>query len=73
VARVRRMLQRHELPIIIGWSFLPFAPTDLICYVCGILRVNFVKFIAGVCLGEGAICGLYIYLGDWALRWLAWR
>jgi uncharacterized membrane protein YdjX (TVP38/TMEM64 family) len=70
VARMRELLQRHELPIIVGWSFFPLAPTDLICYVCGVLRVNFPKFLFGVCLGEGAICAIYIYFGDWALRWL---
>ncbi len=41
VARLTDLLQKHELPIIIGWSFFPLAPTDLICYVCGVLRVNF--------------------------------
>lgn len=70
VARMRGLLQRHELPIIVGWSFFPLAPTDLICYVCGVLRVNFPTFLFGVCLGEGAICAIYIYFGDWALRWL---
>src|SRR5215472_5264773 len=35
--RLTGVLSRHELPIIIGWSFFPLAPTDLICYVCGVL------------------------------------
>ena len=73
IARLTDVLQRYELPVIIGWSFFPLAPTDLICYVCGILRVSFVKCLVGVTIGEGAICGLYIFLGDQALRWLQWR
>jgi uncharacterized membrane protein YdjX (TVP38/TMEM64 family) len=64
------LLQRHELPVIIGWSFFPLAPTDLICYVCGGLRVNFPKFLLGVLIGEGTICAIYIFLGGEALRWL---
>ena len=68
VARLRSRLERHELPIIIGWSFFPLAPTDVICYVCGVLEVNFGKCLLGVCIGESAICGLYIYGGDFLLR-----
>jgi uncharacterized membrane protein YdjX (TVP38/TMEM64 family) len=70
VARLTDVLQKHELPIIIGWSFFPLAPTDLICYVCGVLRVNFLRCLIGVAIGEGTICGIYIFFGDQALRWL---
>lgn len=73
VARITDLLNRYELPIIIGWSLFPLAPTDLICYVCGVLRVRFWKFLIGVTLGEGAICAIYIYGGDHVLRWLGWR
>ncbi|MEO7191547.1 MAG: VTT domain-containing protein [Vicinamibacterales bacterium] len=66
--RVRDLLERHEFPIIVGWSFFPLVPTDLICYLCGILRVNMAKCLLGVALGEGAICGIYIFLGDYLLR-----
>jgi membrane protein YqaA with SNARE-associated domain len=40
VGRMKRTFQKNEMPII-GWSFFPLAPADLICYVCGLLRVNF--------------------------------
>ena len=63
LARLKDIFQRNQLPIIIGWSFFPLAPTDLICYVSGILKVRFPKFITGILLGEGAICGVYIVLG----------
>jgi uncharacterized membrane protein YdjX (TVP38/TMEM64 family) len=68
VAQLRAALQRYELPIIVGWSFFPLVPTDLIVYVCGTLRVDFKKCLLGVCLGEGAICAIYIFLGDYLLR-----
>jgi uncharacterized membrane protein YdjX (TVP38/TMEM64 family) len=73
VARITDLVNRYELPIIIGWSFFPLAPTDLICYVCGVLRVRFWKFLVGVTLGEGAICAVYIYGGDHLLRWIGWK
>jgi uncharacterized membrane protein YdjX (TVP38/TMEM64 family) len=68
IERLRRLLQRHELPIIIGWSWFPLAPTDLICYVCGALRISRVKLVAGVAIGEGTICAIYIFAGDRLLR-----
>jgi uncharacterized membrane protein YdjX (TVP38/TMEM64 family) len=70
VTRLRAVLEKHELPIIIGWSFFPLAPTDLICYLCGVLRINFPKFLLGILLGEGTICAIYIFAGDSALRFL---
>jgi uncharacterized membrane protein YdjX (TVP38/TMEM64 family) len=68
VADVKRVLQRHELPIIIGWSFFPLAPTDVIVYVCGVLRIDLKKCLFGVLIGEGAICAIYIFSGDAILR-----
>ena len=73
IARITDLMNRYELPIIVGWSFFPLAPTDLICYVCGLLRVRFWKFLIGVTIGEGAICAIYIYGGDHILRWLNFR
>lgn len=73
IARLTDLVNRYELPIIIGWSFFPLAPTDLICYVCGVLRVRFWKFLLGVTIGEGAICAIYIYGGDQILRWIGFR
>jgi uncharacterized membrane protein YdjX (TVP38/TMEM64 family) len=71
--RVKAMLSKNQMSIVIAWSFFPLAPTDLICYACGILRINFLKFVLGVLIGEGAICGIYIFLGDGVLRFLHWR
>ena len=39
-------------------------PTDLICYVCGSMRITFRRFILGVLIGEGAIVGVYIFAGS---------
>jgi uncharacterized membrane protein YdjX (TVP38/TMEM64 family) len=66
-------LKKYELPVIIGWSFCPVAPTDLICYVCGVLKIDFRKCLLGVAIGEGAICAIYIFAGDYAMRVLHFR
>jgi uncharacterized membrane protein YdjX (TVP38/TMEM64 family) len=70
VTRLRGLMARRELPIVIAWSFFPIAPTDLVCYVCGALKVDLKKCLLGVTIGEGAICGIYIFLGGQALAWL---
>jgi uncharacterized membrane protein YdjX (TVP38/TMEM64 family) len=70
IDEVRTLLGRRPTAIVIGWSFFPLAPTDLICYLCGVMRVRFDRFILGVLIGEGAICAIYIFLGDRLLRWL---
>lgn len=70
VERLKRALERYELPVIIGWAFFPLVPTDVIGYVCGSLRINFAKYLVGIAIGEGVICGLYIFLGAQAMHWL---
>lgn len=60
---IKNFLSKNELPIVTVWSFMPFLPTDLICYVCGALEVDIKKFLFGVILGEGVACWLYIFLG----------
>jgi len=62
--RVRAALARNPTTIVTTWSFLPFVPTDLICYACGVMRVSFKRFLVGVLIGEGAICALYIFAGS---------
>lgn len=68
IKKLKALLQQYQLPIIIGWSFMLFLPTDVLCYVCGSLKINFKKFIIGVIIGEGAVYAIYIFLGDWLLR-----
>ena len=73
-ARVRAALGRNPTTIVTAWSFLPIVPTDLICYVCGVMKISFSRFLAGVLIGEGAICAIYIFAGhellDLGKRWL---
>jgi uncharacterized membrane protein YdjX (TVP38/TMEM64 family) len=61
--RLQTALRRHPTSIVAAWSFLPIVPTDLICYVCGVMRISFRRFLFGVLVGEGAICAIYIFAG----------
>jgi len=60
-ARVRSALAHRELPIIIGWSFFPVVPTDLIIYVASTLEIPLWKCLVGVLIGEGALNAVYIF------------
>jgi uncharacterized membrane protein YdjX (TVP38/TMEM64 family) len=73
IASLKAWLQTSGLPVIIAWSFFPLTPTDLITYVCGILRVHFARCLFGVAVGQGSICAIYIFVGDQALHWIGWR
>lgn len=70
IAKIKSILQKNELPIIIGWSAFPFLPTDLICYVCGTLRINFTKFIIGIIIGESVTSAIYIFFGHYLLLYV---
>ncbi len=48
---------------VAGWAFFPLVPTDLVCYVAGTTRMNFIKFISAVAVGEVILCSIYIFFG----------
>src|SRR5690606_17557489 len=35
LGQIRAMLGRNQFAVIVGASFFPFLPTDLVCYACG--------------------------------------
>jgi polyvinyl alcohol dehydrogenase (cytochrome) len=63
IERLQNALRRNPTSIVTAWSFLPIVPTDLICYVCGVMKISFRRFMLGVLVGEGAICAIYIFAG----------
>jgi uncharacterized membrane protein YdjX (TVP38/TMEM64 family) len=70
IVRLKTAFAKNEMPIIILWSFFPFFPTDLICYVAGSLRVDLRKLVLGVFIGEGITSGLYIFFGNQLISYL---
>lgn len=59
-----RLEHRTGVAFVALWSFFPLVPTDLVCYVAGIVRMRYVKFIAAIFAGELVLCSLYIFLGN---------
>ncbi len=70
IERIKKFLSKNELPIVIVWSFTPFLPTDLICYVCGTLEVDIKKLLLGVFIGEGIGSLIYIFMGKEILSYV---
>ncbi|MGB9927855.1 MAG: VTT domain-containing protein [Methanosarcina sp.] len=58
--KIRKKLMDKELPIIVGWSFFPLTPTDLVVYVGSTLRVSVFKCLFGVLIGEAVLTAFYI-------------
>jgi uncharacterized membrane protein YdjX (TVP38/TMEM64 family) len=48
--RIQKAIDRYGFGVIALWSFAPIVPTDLICYVAGILRYHFWRFVLAVTL-----------------------
>lgn len=65
---VEKWKQRLNNPkstlFVIGWSFFPFVPTDLICYVAGIVKMPFRYMFLGVFTGELILVTFYVYFGS---------
>lgn len=57
----QKLSSKYGFGFIVLWSFFPIVPTDLICYVAGILRLNFGRFILALALGELILCSFYIF------------
>jgi uncharacterized membrane protein YdjX (TVP38/TMEM64 family) len=48
---------------VLGWAFFPLVPTDLICYVAGIVKMPFRYMAIGVFVGELVLNIFYVYFG----------
>lgn len=60
--RIRRALSsRYGYWYILFWSFMPGAPTDLVCLLAGAMRLSFPRFILAVLVGQGIIYAVYVY------------
>jgi hypothetical protein len=72
---VHRIRQRLEQPagllFVALWAFFPFVPTDAVCYVAGTTKMNFMKFIFAVFVGELVLCSIYVFSGGFLVQnWL---
>ncbi|GLO60301.1 TVP38/TMEM64 family protein [Vibrio sp. MACH09] len=57
-----RLNSRKSILVTTGWAFFPLVPTDLICYVSGIVAMPFTHMFIGIFLGEVSIISIYLFL-----------
>ncbi len=65
-----KMHGKHSFWIIAGWSFFPLVPTDVICYVSGMVRMPFRRLAVPLLVGEVPLVTAYVYLGTEFGEWL---
>jgi uncharacterized membrane protein YdjX (TVP38/TMEM64 family) len=71
IARVKEKMQGpYAFWIVVGWSFFPLVPTDVINYVAGIARMSYTKLIAAVILGELPLVTAYVFVGAGIGEWI---
>jgi uncharacterized membrane protein YdjX (TVP38/TMEM64 family) len=56
--------------LVAAWAWFPFVPTDIICYVAGLVKMRYSIMITGIFLGEAILISLYLYLGKDILHFL---
>lgn len=61
---IKEKINRYGFWIVLGWSFFPFVPTDLICYVSGATHMRYIKFLGAVFVGELFLVSLYLTTGQ---------
>ncbi len=61
---------KHSFWIIAGWSFFPLVPTDVICYVSGVVKLQFRKMVSAVVIGEIPLVTIYVFVGAEIGEWL---
>ena len=65
-----KMRSKYAFYFIIGWSFFPLVPTDVVCYIAGMAKMSFKKMITALLLGEIPIVVVYVFLGAEIGEWL---
>jgi uncharacterized membrane protein YdjX (TVP38/TMEM64 family) len=62
VAKWKKILSHpNAIFYVIGWSFFPFVPTDMICYVAGIIKMPYKNMMLGIFIGELVLVAAYVY------------
>lgn len=59
----RRLSSPKAIIFVLVWSFFPLVPTDLICYIAGIVKMPYKHMFMGVFFGELVIVTFYVYFG----------
>ena len=72
LARFQTRLATPQAPALVAaWAFFPAAPTDLICYAAGLVRMPLRGLMLGIVLGEVPLVAAYVFVGKEVASWLS--
>ncbi len=63
VEKISGFIQKKQFFIIFLWSLIPIIPTDIIPYVCGIMKTDMRRMMLGLICGEVCYYALLIFAG----------
>ena len=71
IAKLKSKMQhKNAYWFVVVWSFFPFVPTDAVCYVAGVAKMQPRKMLTAVLIGELPLIAVYIFLGAEIGEWL---
>ncbi len=59
--KIKKSIDKYWAFVISFWSFFPILPVDVACYLAGTVKLNFVKFIIALTIGEWAVVAIIVY------------
>ena len=63
IVRVRaHLVKPYSFWFVAGWSFFPLVPTDVICYVAGLVQMSYRRMMLALLLGEVPLVLSYVLL-----------
>jgi len=65
INQLNKKINRYGFWIVLVWAFFPAVPTDLICYVAGKTKMNFIKYIFALFIGEAILICIYLYFSQY--------
>ena len=63
IVKVRgHLVKPYAFWVVVAWSFFPLVPTDVICYVAGLVQMSYRRMMLALLLGEVPLVLSYILL-----------
>ena len=61
---LKKQIRLKGFWMVLGWSVFQFAPSDLIYYVAGTLRMRLLAFLSAVLIGKVPLVIFYVLIGS---------
>ena len=63
IDRVKKQLNTKKGKWLVAlWALFPLVPTDIICYVAGLVQMKYYYMLGGIFIGEVLLVSIYLFL-----------